>query len=804
MSTEPDRPGVPFTRETGSFDPALPELPTDAVALMALRDLVLFPGMIAPIAVGRANSIAAAEEAVRSRRHIGLILQHNAETDMPVVEQLYQTGTVASVLSYIAAPEGSHFVMCHAKQRFRVVEFLDGYPFFAARIELLSDADECADDVRARMSELRLRAVEIIELLPQAPPELVNASQNITSASTMADFIAGMMDLTLQQKQDVLETQSLVLRLDKVLGFVAHRIEALRLSHEIHAQTSDRIDERQRELLLREQLRTMQKELGEGEDAGAELERLTEAIAKAQMPHEADALARKEVKRIARMSEASPEYSMACTWLEAMAELPWLVDGADHIDIAQARQILDADHFGLDKAKRRILEHLAVRKLNPDGSGPILCLAGPPGVGKSSLCQSIARATGRRFAKVTLGGVHDEAEIRGHRRTYVGAMPGNIIQAIRRAGARDCVLMLDEIDKLGAGVHGDPSAALLEVLDPVQNATFRDNYLGTPFDLSKVMFIATANTLDPVPGPLLDRMEVIRLPGYTEQEKVRIARDYLVRRQLDAAGLTQRQCALDDDALLALIRGYTREAGVRNLEREIGELFRHVAMCVAEGTATQVRLDMASLPRILGPEKFESDIALRASLSGVATALAWTAAGGDILFIEVSRTPGSGKLILTGQLGEVMKESAQAALTLVKARCEEYRIPAALFDGSDVHVHVPAGALPKDGPSAGVAMFISLVSLLTARPVRSDCAMSGEISLRGLVLPVGGVKEKVLAALRAGIAVVLLPARNRKDMEDIPEEARRALRFVWMETVDDAMRAAMGNAVPVHQCKAGQ
>jgi ATP-dependent Lon protease len=800
MNSEPERPrktdmgtgDPPSLDDVKSFASQLPELPPDALVLIAVRDLVLFPGMIAPISVGRANSIAAAEEVVRTERQIGLILQHNAEIDMPALEQLYQTGTVASVLRYITSQEGSHFIVCQAQQRFRVIEFLEGYPFFAARIQLLDDSEEYDAHIQARLIQLKERTIEIIELLPQAPPELVAATQNILSASALADFVAGLMDLTLQQKQDILETQNLLQRLDKVLDFVAHRIEALRLSHQIHELTRERMDDRQRELLLREQLRTIQKELGEAEGGNVELERLAELIARAQMPQEADAHARKELQRVARMSEAAPEYSMLCTYLESLAELPWSVLSEDPIDIAHARAILDQDHFGLPKVKRRILEHLAVRKLNPNGKGPILCFVGPPGVGKTSLCQSIARATGRKYARVTLGGVHDEAEIRGHRRTYIGALPGNIIQAIRKAGTRNCVMVLDEIDKLGSGIHGDPASALLEVLDPEQNGTFRDNYLGLPFDLSKVMFIATANMLDTIPPPLLDRLEVIRLPGYTESEKVQIARRYLVARQLEADGLTPQQCELDDDAVYALIREHTREAGVRNLEREIGNVFRHVAMCIAEGSETHMRIDAAALPPILGPRKYESELAMRTGLAGVATGLAWTAAGGDILFVEASRTPGKGKLILTGQLGDVMKESAQAALTLVKAHCEEYQIAPELFERNDIHIHVPAGAMPKDGPSAGVAIFVALVSLMTGRPVHNNCAMTGEISLRGLVLPVGGIKEKVLGALQAGIKVVLLPARNKKELDEIPEEARRGLQFIWLETVDDAMRQAIG------------
>ncbi|HEX2390130.1 MAG TPA: endopeptidase La, partial [Casimicrobiaceae bacterium] len=469
---------------------------------------------------------------------------------------------------------------------------------------------------------------------------------------------------------------------------------------------------------------------------------------------------------------------------------------APAIDIAEARRILDDDHFGLDKIKRRILEYLAVRKLNPEGRSPILCFVGPPGVGKTSLGQSIAKATARKFVRVSLGGVHDEAEIRGHRRTYIGSLPGNVIQSIRKAGTRNCVMMLDEVDKLGAGgFHGDPSSALLEVLDPEQNSTFRDNYLAVPFDLSHVMFICTANVLDTIPGPLRDRMEIIQLPGYTAQEKLQIARRYLVPRQLRATGLSAVQCEITDEALLAIIHDYTREAGVRNLEREIGNVLRSVAVRIAEGTSAQTRIDAADLHAILGARKFEAEVAMRSGIPGVATGLAWTPVGGDILFVEAARMPGNGKLILTGQLGDVMKESAQAALSLVKARARSLGIDADALEKSDIHVHVPAGATPKDGPSAGVAMFVALTSLLTGRPVRSDVAMTGEISLRGLVLPIGGVKEKVLAALRAGITTVMLPRRNERDLEDIPADARAQLTFVWMDEVDDAIATALSPAV---------
>jgi ATP-dependent Lon protease len=789
IATNPQEAGMPPGEPSPRHDQ--PAIPADALAIIPLRQVVLFPGMIAPISLGRAASIAAANAAMPAER-IGLVLQLDPELDAPSPDQLHRVGTLATILRHITSEEGGSYLICQAERRIRIGEFLNGYPFHVARVQEIPDADEDSPVIQARLVQLKERAGELIGLLPQIPAELSGAAEKMDSAAGLADFVAGLIDLPLQRKQEILETVDLQQRLDLVLGLLVRRIEVLNLSHDISEQTKERIDERQREFLLREQMKTIQTELGESDDESI-VQELGEAIAKAGMPEDVLAHVRKELRRLDRTPEASGEYAMLITYLETMAELPWSRTTPDRIDITHARRILDEDHFGLDKVKRRILEHLAVRKLNPNGKSPILCFVGPPGVGKTSLGHSIARATGRKFARVSLGGVHDEAEIRGHRRTYVGALPGNIIQAVRKAGARNCVLMLDEMDKLGAGVHGDPASALLEVLDPAQNATFRDNYLGQPFDLSQVMFIGTANMLDAVPGALLDRMEVIPLPGYTEDEKVQIAHRYLLARQREAAGLSAQQCSITEAAVHAVIRDYTREAGVRGLERELGKLFRQVAMRIAEGSTHQVALDVAELAEILGPVRYESELALRTSLPGVATGLAWTPVGGDILFLEATRTPGSGKLILTGQLGEVMKESAQAALTLVKAHGMELHADPNVFATSDIHVHVPAGAMPKDGPSAGVAIHVALASLVTGRPVRHDCAMSGEISLRGLVLPVGGVKEKVLAALRAGIKVVMLPSRNRKEMDEIPEQAKRELQFVWMDTVEDALRVALGH-----------
>jgi ATP-dependent Lon protease len=601
-----------------------------------------------------------------------------------------------------------------------------------------------------------------------------------------------VMDLKPDEKQQILETIDLQQRLDKVIWMLSYRIEVLRLSRDIGQQTEHTMEGRQREYLLREQLRAIQKELGEADEKTTEIAEIEKQMAAARLPEEAETQAKRELRRLQRMPEGAAEYGMVRSYLEWLTELPWAKEHAGTIDIAEARKVLDDEHYGLDKVKRRILEYLAVRKLNPEGKGPILCFVGPPGVGKTSLGQSIAHATGRPFVRVSLGGIHDEAEIRGHRRTYIGALPGNIIQAIRRAGTRDPVMMLDEIDKLGHGMHGDPSSAMLEVLDPAQNSTFRDNYLTVPFDLSKVLFIATANMLDTIPGPLRDRMEMIQLSSYTDEEKMQIAKRYLVPRQREQNGLAAApQVEITDDALRTVIRDYTREAGVRNLEREIGALLRHAAMRVAEGETGPLRIAAADLPAILGPRRFEAEIAERTSVPGVATGLAWTPVGGDILFIEAARVPGNGRLILTGQLGDVMKESAQAALSLVKSMHRSLGLDPVLFEKNDIHVHVPAGAIPKDGPSAGVAMFTALASLLSGRSVRSDTAMTGEISLRGLVLPVGGIKEKVLAAMHAGLQRVMLPARNRRDYEEIPAEARDALEFIWLERVEDALAAAL-------------
>jgi ATP-dependent Lon protease len=784
--------------DTGQATSVVPSntarIPDDALIIIPVRNIVLFPGVVAPITIARAKSIAAAQQALREQRPVGILLQRSEDIDDPGPSDLHRVCTIANIVRYITGHDETHHVICQGVSRARVLDFLPGTPFLVARVQNIPEPSNSSPEIEARFLNLQRQAIEAVQLLPQAPPELVAAFQATTSPGALADMAASYMDIKPSEKQEILETVDLARRMERTSVLLGERLEVLRLTNEIGQKTKAAFDERQREAILREQMATIQRQLGEGDGKAAEVAELTQAIAKAGMSPEAESQARRELQRYERMPEAAAEAGMVRSYLDWLTELPWKLPEEKPINIKEARRILDEDHFGLEKIKSRIIEYLAVRKLAPQGKAPILCFAGPPGVGKTSLGQSIARAMGRPFVRVSLGGVHDEAEIRGHRRTYIGALPGNIIQGIKKAGARNCVMMLDEIDKMGRGIQGDPSAAMLEVLDPEQNATFRDNYLGVPFDLSRVVFIATANMLDTVPGPLLDRMEIISLAGYTEDEKLEIAKRYLVRRQLEANGLKTEQAEIDAEALRQIIKGYTREAGVRSLEREIGRALRHAAVEIAEGSTQKVTIAPKDLTAILGQPRFEGEIALRTSVPGVATGLAWTPVGGDILFIEASRVPGRGALILTGQLGEVMRESVQAALTLVKSRASQLGIDPAVFEKSDIHIHVPAGATPKDGPSAGVAMFTALTSLLTNRTVRSDTAMTGEISLRGLVLPVGGIKEKVVAAAAAGLTRVMLPARNRRDYDDIPKTARDKLEFIWLEQVDDAIANALAEA----------
>jgi ATP-dependent Lon protease len=772
----------------------------DVLIVLPVRDTVLFPGVVLPIALTGKRALAAAQEAVRTQRRVGLVLQSEPGEE-PAADQLHHVGTIASIVRFVTASDGTHHLIAQGEQRFTVLDYVSRDPFLVARIEPHREPPVNDREVEARGLTLRERAIEASQLLPQAPGELVNAIRAIESVATLSDIVASFMDLKSTEKQEILATFELKARLDRVLALLNRRIEVLKVSRQIDERTREAFDERQKEAVLRERLHQIQKELGEGGGTGAEVEDLKKSIAEAKMPQEAEEQALRELARLERMPEGAAEYSMTRNYLDWLIAMPWSKIDPEQLDIERARTILDEDHYGLEKVKRRILEFLAVRKLNPEGRSPILCFVGPPGVGKTSLGQSIAKALGLQFRRVSLGGVHDEAEIRGHRRTYIGSLPGNIAQAVRKAGRRNPVLMLDEVDKLSASYQGDPFSALLEVLDPEQNNTFRDNYLAVPFDLSKVLFIGTANVLDSIPAPLRDRMEVIELAGYTEEEKLQIARRYLLTRQLTANGLTSEQIKISDEALRKVISDYTREAGVRSLERQIGALLRNSAVSIASGKASSVSIDVAEVASILGAPRFENDVALRTSVPGVATGLAWTPAGGDILFIESSRVKGTGKLILTGQLGDVMKESAQTAVTLVKSQADRLGIDPSALDNCDLHIHVPAGAIPKDGPSAGVAMATSLASLLSKRTVHSDVAMTGEISLRGVVLPVGGIKEKCVAAARAGIRTVILPARNRRDLEDIPESVRNRLEFVWAERIEDVLARALEDA-PVQRAAA--
>ncbi len=785
---------APAGAATSARDPAAAaaDRGPDTLIILPVRDMVLFPGTVFPIALGRDRSIAAAQQAVREEKQVGVLMQRDPAKQDPAAGDFHSFGTVANVLRYISTPDGQHHIVVQGEARFQVEGFLHEQPFFRASVRTIAEPEQRSPDIEARFINLKRMALEALQLLPQAPSDLVGAVGNATNPSVLTDLVAAYLDFEAERKQELIETIDPVARMGKVTEILAHRLEVLRLTAEISRQTRATFDDRQKEAVLREQMAAIQRQLGEGDAGrGPEVEELGAAIARAGLPADAEAAARKELRRYERSSDASPESGMIRSHLDWMVELPWALPDEAPIDIAEARRVLDEDHFGLAKIKRRIVEYLAVRKLAPGGKAPILCFSGPPGVGKTSLGQSIARAMGRPFVRVSLGGVHDEAEIRGHRSTYIGALPGNIVQGLRKAGARNCVMMLDEIDKMGRGIQGDPSAAMLEVLDPEQNATFRDNYIGTPFDLSRVVFIATANMLDTIPGPLRDRMEIIQLAGYTQAEKLQIARRYLVKRQLDANGLKPEQIDLGDDALRAVIGDYTRESGVRNLEREIGAVLRHTAVRIAEGGDAAVRVAPEDLAAILGGPRFESEVGMRTGVPGVATGLAWTPVGGEILFIEATRSAGRGGLTLTGQLGDVMRESAQLALSLVKNRAGALGIDPKGFEGQEIHVHVPAGATPKDGPSAGVAMTMALVSLMTGRPVRHDTAMTGEVSLRGLVLPVGGIKEKVLAAAAAGLTRVMLPARNRRDYDDIPEDVRSALHFTWLDRIDDAVAAGL-------------
>src|SRR5215831_9773275 len=760
--------------------------------ILPLRNSVFFPGGVLPLAVGRQKTIALIKDAVRDDQVIGVVTQRRAEEEDPGAADLYSMGTVARIVKLLKMGEDNYSLVVQGLARFRVIELVQETPYLKARIEAVEDRTSAENvEVEALGINLKKLAREVIELMPELPAAATELVESINQPGHLADLIAANVDVPIEEKQAVLETVDLKARMKLVLELLNRKREILKLSNKIDSAVKGEMSKTQREYYLRQQLKAIKEELGEMGEEEEELDELQERLKKAGLPPEVEKVAQKELNRLKTIPAASSEYTVARTYLDWIADLPWSKTSEDNIDIENARATLDADHYGIQKVKKRILEYLAVRKLKNDMKGPILCLVGPPGVGKTSLGQSIARSVGRKFVRLSLGGVRDEAEIRGHRRTYVGALPGRFIQSMKKAGTKNPVMMLDEIDKLGADFRGDPSAALLEVLDPEQNNSFSDHYLDVAYDLSQVIFIATANYLEPVPAPLRDRMEILELPGYTRLEKLAIARNFLVPKQLTEHGLTEHHVQLGDDTLAEVIDRYTREAGVRNLEREIANVVRAIAVKVASGESYATDVSANDLAGLLGPAKFFSEVAERTELPGVATGLAWTPTGGEILFIEASQMPGKGQLVMTGQLGNVMKESAQAALSWLRSRAKQLNIRPDFFDRLDVHIHVPSGAIPKDGPSAGVALVSALVSLVTGRCVRSDVAMTGEITLRGSVLPVGGIKEKVLAAHRAGLRRVVLPERNQKDIVDIPDEIRGSMELFFVKRIDEVLELVL-------------
>ena len=769
--------------EESEIPPGIP----DALPVLPLRDAVVFPHLPAPLVFGRPLSVRAIEQVLSGNKMIALVAQKDPATEEPGPDDLFRIGTAGIVLKLLKLPDGGMRVLTKGLERIRLHEFVQKSPVPVARVELLKEIPHGGTEVEGLARNLLNQIQKMISMLPINTDELGLTFMNVEHPGRLADMAAAVFGLKLDQKQEILETLDVRSRLEKVTRFINREIEVMEIGSKIQQDVQEEIDKTQRKFYLREQLKAIQKELGEEDEATAEINELMEKIEAAKMPPEVKKEALKEVNRLRSTPSASAEHSVIRNYIDNIIDLPWSKSTEDKLDLLEARRILDEDHFDLEKVKERILEYLAVLKLKQDIRGPILCFAGPPGTGKTSLGRSIARAMGRHFYRVSLGGIRDEAEIRGHRRTYIGSMPGRIIQAIRKVGSNNPVIVLDEIDKVGADFRGDPSAALLEVLDPEQNFSFSDHFLEVPFDLSRVMFITTANVLDTIPPPLRDRMEVLELPGYTEEEKLSIAKQHLIPRQIANHGLAPGSVVFDDEAITRIVSGYTREAGLRNLEREIGSVCRKVARKVAEGATGPITIHAAEVETYLGQVRYFSEMAERTRIPGVAIGLAWTPSGGEILFIESTMMKGSKGLTLTGQLGDVMKESAQAALSYVRSRAAALGIDPDFFASTDIHVHVPSGAIPKDGPSAGVTMVASLVSLLTRTPCCSDVAMTGEITLRGKVLPVGGIKEKVLAARRAGLLTVILPARNSKDLADIPEPLRRDMTFHFVETLEEVL-----------------
>jgi ATP-dependent Lon protease len=770
---------------------ALPE----AMPVLPLRDIVAFPATLTPLAVGQERSVRLVDDVLSGDRALTLVASRDSDVEEPGPEQLHSVGVAGVVARMMKVPDGTIRILVQGTQRVAIGDYVATEPYLVARVEELPDVVDEGKELQALTRNVQATFSQIIEQIPYLPEELQLAVANVEDPSALSHLIAGALRIPTAEKQELLEQVDVGARLRRLSEILAHELEVIQIGTKIQSQVQEGIDKGQREYYLREQLKAIQEELGEGDEQAAEVNELRERIEQAELPEHAAKAAERELSRLERLPPAAAEYGVIRTYLEWLIELPWGATTDDNLDIEHAREVLDSDHYDLEQVKDRILEYLAVRKLKPDSSGPILCFVGPPGVGKTSLGRSIARALGRNFERISVGGVRDEAEIRGHRRTYIGAMPGTIIRALRDAGSKNPVFMIDEIDKMGADFRGDPASAMLEVLDPSQNDTFRDHYLDLDFDLSDVMFIATANILDTIPGPLRDRMEVIPLSGYTLDEKLHIAKRYLVPRQIEENGLTPSQIAFADPALKAIADEYTREAGVRNLERQIGTVCRKVARDRAEGrTKKKVTVSAKRARELLGRRLYFSEVRRRTRRPGVATGLAWTPVGGEVLFIEATQMPGGGKLTITGQLGDVMRESAQAALSYVRGHVSS--LAPELADGwfaeHDIHVHVPAGAVPKDGPSAGVAMTIALISLLTDRAVDDDVAMTGEITLTGQVLPVGGLKEKSLAAQRAGLKRVIAPARNEGEVLEIPEHERAGLSFVYVEEIGEAIDAAFG------------
>ncbi|MFQ5692109.1 MAG: endopeptidase La [Nitrospinota bacterium] len=762
---------------------AIPE----ELPLLPLKGTVLFPGLMIPLTVGRPSSIRLVDDALQGDKSIAFVAQRDAKVEDPKPEDLYAIGTAGVVEKLFKMPDESVRIIVRGLSRIAVSQVISRRPYLRARVRVLKDEEVNRDDlsVEAMAAQIRTDFNKISELSSQISPEMGMMALNITDPGLLADFVGSTLDSGIEEKQDLLETRSVQQRLHKVLSLMTKELQLLELGRKIHDQMRATMDKTQREYYLREQLKAIQKELGEEDEHGVEMEELREKIAEAGMPEGVEKEALRELDRLSRMSPGAAEYTVSRTYLDWLVELPWAVQTEDRLDIEAAEAILNEDHFGLEKVKKRILEFLSVRKLKKDIRGPILCFVGPPGVGKTSLGRSIARALGRKFVRISLGGARDEAEIRGHRRTYIGALPGRIIQGVRKAGSSNPVFMLDEVDKLGADFRGDPSAALLEVLDPEQNQSFVDHYLDVPYDLSKVMFIMTANVLMAIPPALRDRMEVLELPGYTEEEKLGIAKHFLTSKQLDEHGIRPKQLSFSDEALREIINGYTREAGLRNLDREIAAICRAVAKEIAGGRKKPVTIRPEDVASYLGPRRFHTEMAERTLVPGVATGLAWTPSGGDIIFVEATGIEGGSGLILTGQLGDVMKESAMAALSYIRSHAKALGLRRKSFENVGFHVHVPARAIPKDGPSAGVTMFTALLSFLTGRAVKPDVAMTGEITLRGSILPVGGIKEKVLAASRAGVRTVILAADNERDLIDVPENVREEMKFRFVKRMEE-------------------